>query len=38
MQAAMRTAFAARLRWHADQIGAFAAILWGMYSLVSLVT
>jgi len=38
MQAAMRTAFAARLRWHADKIGAFAVILWGGYLLVSLVT
>ena len=38
MQAAMRTAFAARLRWHADRIGAFAMTLWGGYLLVSLVT
>ena len=38
MQAAMRTAFAARLRWHSDRIGAFAVTLWGGYLLVSLVT
>ena len=38
MQAAMRMAFAARLRWHANRIGAFAVILWGGYLLVSLVT
>jgi len=38
MQTAMRAAFATRLRWHADRIGAFAVTLWGMYLLVSLVT
>jgi hypothetical protein len=38
MQAAMRTAFAARLRWHADKIGAFAISLWGFYLLVSIFT
>ena len=38
MQAAMRMAFANRLRWHADRIGAFAMTLWGGYLLVSLVT
>ena len=38
MQAAMRTAFATRLRWHSDRIGAFAVTLWGGYLLVSLVT
>ncbi len=38
MQAAMRMAFAARLRWHADRIGAFSMTLWGGYLLVSLVT
>jgi hypothetical protein len=38
MQAAMRLAFAARLRWHADRIGAFAISLWGLYLLVSIVT
>ncbi len=38
MQAAMRLAFAARLRWHADRIGAFAISLWGVYLLVSIVT
>jgi len=34
----MRTAFANRLRWHADRIGAFALTLWGFYLLVSVVT
>jgi hypothetical protein len=38
MQAAMRTAFAARLRWHADRIGAFAISLWAFYLVVSIVT
>jgi hypothetical protein len=38
MQAAMRMAFASRLRWHADRIGAFAVTFWGGYLLVSLVT
>ncbi|MFN7594145.1 MAG: glycosyltransferase family 9 protein, partial [bacterium] len=38
MQTAMRAAFATRLRWHADRIGAFAVTLWGVYLLVSLVT
>lgn len=38
MQAAMRLAFANRLRWHADRIGAFAVALWGFYLLVSIVT
>jgi hypothetical protein len=38
MQAAMRTAFANRLRWHADRIGAFAISLWGSYLLVSIFT
>ena len=38
MQAAMRMAFAARLRWHADRIGVFAISLWGFYLLVSIVT
>ena len=38
MQAAMRMAFAARLRWHADRIGVFAISLWGFYLLVSLFT
>ena len=38
MQAAMRMAFASRLRWHADRIGAFAMTLWGLYLLVSIVT
>jgi len=38
MQTAMRTAFATRLRWHSDRIGAFAVTLWGGYLLVSLVT
>ena len=38
MQAKLRAVFAARLRWHADRIGAFAVTLWGFYLLVSLVT
>ena len=38
MQAAMRMAFANRLRWHADRIGAFAMTLWGLYLLMSIVT
>ena len=38
MQAAMRMAFASRLRWHADRIGVFAISLWGFYLLVSIVT
>jgi hypothetical protein len=38
MQNAMRQAFASRLRWHADRIGAVAICLWGLYLLVSLVT
>jgi hypothetical protein len=38
MQAAMRTAFATRLRWHSDRIGAFAISLWGFYLVVSFVT
>lgn len=38
MQAAMRMAFASRLRWHADRIGAGAVALWGFYLLVSIVT
>jgi hypothetical protein len=38
MQAKLRAVFAARLRWHADRIGAFAITLWGFYLLVSLVT
>ena len=38
MQTAMRSAFAARLRWHADRIGVFAISLWGLYLLVSIVT
>ena len=33
-QAVLRQAFAARLRWHADRIGAFAAMLWGIYLLL----
>lgn len=36
MQPALRQAFAARLRWHADRIGAFAALLWGWYLLLRL--
>ncbi|MCA3377945.1 MAG: hypothetical protein INF64_12575 [Roseomonas sp.] len=38
MQNAMRLAFANRLRWHADRIGAAAICLWGLYLLVSIVT
>jgi hypothetical protein len=38
MQTAMRMAFANRLRWHADRIGAFAMTLWGLYLLMSIVT
>lgn len=38
MQGAMRTAFANRLRWHADRIGAVAVTLWGIYLMVSIVT
>ena len=38
MQAAMRLAFANRLRWHADRIGAVAVTLWGSYLLFSIVT
>ena len=38
MQNAMRQAFANRLRWHADRIGAVAICLWGLYLLVSVVT
>jgi len=37
MQAAMRVAFANRLRWHADRIGVFAVTLWGSYLLFSIV-
>ena len=33
MQNAMRQAFANRLRWHADRIGAVAICLWGLYLL-----
>jgi hypothetical protein len=38
MQNAMRLAFANRLRWHSDRIGAAAICLWGLYLLVSVVT
>jgi hypothetical protein len=38
MQNAMRQAFASRLRWHADRIGAVAICLWGLYLLVSILT
>lgn len=38
MQAAMRNAFANRLRWHADRIGVFAISLWAFYLVVSFVT
>ena len=38
IQAVLRQAFAARLRWHADRIGAFAALLWGLYLLLRLVS
>lgn len=38
MQAAMRNAFANRLRWHADRIGVFAISLWAFYLVVSIVT
>jgi len=38
MQNAMRLAFANRLRWHADRVGAVAICLWGFYCLVKIVT
>jgi hypothetical protein len=34
----MRLAFANRLRWHSDRIGAAAICLWVLYLLVSVVT
>ena len=37
MQAVLRQAYAARLRWHADRAGAFAALLWGIYLLLRLI-
>lgn len=37
VQAVLRQAFAARLRWHADRVGAFAALLWGLYLLLRLI-
>lgn len=36
IQATLRHAFAARLRWHSDRIGAFAALLWGCYLVLRL--